>query len=62
MSSDTAGTVKRAKELMDTGADPLLLMSQLASLIMDIIAGTYKVFGGQACVQIFFELVHLQRI
>lgn len=49
MSSDTAGTVKRAKELMDTGADPLLLMSQLASLIMDIIAGTYKVFGGQAC-------------
>ncbi|XP_010527864.1 PREDICTED: protein STICHEL isoform X2 [Tarenaya hassleriana] len=43
MSSDTAETVKRARELLDLGADPIVLMSQLASLIMDIIAGTYKV-------------------
>ncbi|CAH8387571.1 unnamed protein product [Eruca vesicaria subsp. sativa] len=43
LSSDTAETVKRARELLDLGADPIVLMSQLASLIMDIIAGTYKV-------------------
>ncbi|KAM7474466.1 hypothetical protein LguiB_021709 [Lonicera macranthoides] len=41
MSSDTAETVKRARELMDSGVDPMVLMSQLASLIMDFIAGTY---------------------
>lgn len=43
MSSDTVETVKRARELMDSGVDPMVLMSQLASLIMDIIAGTYNV-------------------
>ncbi|XP_010514020.1 PREDICTED: protein STICHEL-like isoform X3 [Camelina sativa] len=43
LTSDTAETVKRARELLDLGADPIVLMSQLASLIMDIIAGTYKV-------------------
>ncbi|KAL5786876.1 hypothetical protein ACOSP7_003825 [Xanthoceras sorbifolium] len=45
MSSDTAETVKRARELMDSGVDPMVLMSQLASLIMDIIAGTYSIGG-----------------
>ncbi|XP_022724655.1 protein STICHEL-like isoform X2 [Durio zibethinus] len=57
MSSDTAETVKRARELMDSGVDPMVLMSQLASLIMDIITGTYNIvdsknnhsfFGGRA--------------
>ncbi|KAF2598411.1 hypothetical protein F2Q68_00011320, partial [Brassica cretica] len=43
LSSDTAETVKRARELLDLGADPIVLMSQLFSLIMDIITGTYKV-------------------
>ncbi|KAJ8754860.1 hypothetical protein K2173_015372 [Erythroxylum novogranatense] len=42
MSSDTAETVKRARDLMDSGVDPMILMSQLASLIMDVIAGTYN--------------------
>jgi DNA polymerase III gamma/tau subunit len=42
MSGDTAETVKRSRELMDSGTDPMALMSQLAGLIMDIIAGTYK--------------------
>ncbi|KAK4846413.1 hypothetical protein QYF36_016933 [Acer negundo] len=45
MSSDTAETVKRARELMDSGVDPMVLMSQLASLIMDMIAGTYSIGG-----------------
>ncbi|CAH9112041.1 unnamed protein product [Cuscuta epithymum] len=40
ISSDTAETVKRARELLDMGVDPIVLMSQLAALIMDIIAGT----------------------
>ncbi|KAK9167832.1 hypothetical protein Scep_003023 [Stephania cephalantha] len=57
MSSDTAETVKRARELMDSGVDPMALMSQLAGLIMDIIAGTYQLadtkgsssfFGGRS--------------
>ena len=48
ISSNTAETVKRARELLDFGADPLVLMSQLASLIMDIIAGNY-LFDGTQC-------------
>lgn len=57
MSSDTVETVKTARELMDTGVDPMVLMSQLAGLIMDIIAGSYAVvdtktddsfFGGRS--------------
>ncbi|URE09482.1 ATPase, AAA family protein [Musa troglodytarum] len=42
MSSDTAETVKRSRELINSGVDPIALMSQLAGLIMDIIAGTYR--------------------
>lgn len=58
MSSDTSETVKRARELMDSGIDPMVLMSQLAGLIMDIIAGSYTVldakhddsfFSGRSC-------------
>ncbi|XP_039045904.1 protein STICHEL-like isoform X2 [Hibiscus syriacus] len=64
MSSDTAETVKRARELMDSGVDPMFLMSQLASLIMDIIAGTYNIadskysnsfFGGRALTEAEME-------
>ena len=47
MSSDTAETVKRARELMDSGVDPMVLMSQLAGLIMDIIAGSYAVIDAK---------------
>ncbi|KAJ8572705.1 hypothetical protein K7X08_009216 [Anisodus acutangulus] len=43
MSSDTAETVKRARGLLDSGVDPIVLMSQLATLIMDIIAGTHPI-------------------
>lgn len=58
MSSDTAETVKRSRELIDSGIDPIALMSQLAGLIMDRIAGTYRMtksnsggtaLGGQSC-------------
>lgn len=39
LSSDTPETVKRARELMRSRIDPLQLISQLANLIMDILAG-----------------------
>ncbi|OAY71701.1 Protein STICHEL-like 2 [Ananas comosus] len=39
LSSDTANTVRKARELMGTRVDPLQLVSQLANLIMDILAG-----------------------
>ncbi|XP_074566299.1 protein STICHEL-like 2 [Curcuma longa] len=39
LSSDTASTVKRARELMGTGIDPMKLTSQLAKVITDILSG-----------------------
>lgn len=52
MASDTAETVKRAREMLDSGVDPIVLMSQMATLMMDIIAGTYpkqgSFFGGRS--------------
>ncbi|KAK6945658.1 DNA polymerase III, gamma subunit, domain III [Dillenia turbinata] len=53
MSSNTAETVKRARELMDSGVDPMVLMSQLASLIMDIIAGTDPIVDARPRESIF---------
>ncbi|KAL5993195.1 hypothetical protein ACLOJK_014118 [Asimina triloba] len=64
MSSETAETVKRARELMNSGVDPMALMSQLAGLIMDIIAGTYRLvdskcggssFGGRSLTEVELE-------
>ncbi|GFP80438.1 protein stichel-like 1 [Phtheirospermum japonicum] len=42
MSSNATETVIRARELMDSGVDPIVLMSQLVTLIVDVIAGTYS--------------------
>ncbi|MQL87315.1 hypothetical protein Taro_019853 [Colocasia esculenta] len=39
LSSDTSNTVRRARELMSSRVDPMQLVSQLANLIMDILAG-----------------------
>lgn len=39
LSSDTSNTVIRARKLVRTRIDPLQLISQLANLIMDILAG-----------------------
>ncbi|CAA0840050.1 Protein STICHEL [Striga hermonthica] len=41
MSSNATETVIRARELMDSGMDPIVLVSQLVTLIVDLIAGTY---------------------
>ncbi|KAK6143793.1 hypothetical protein DH2020_024141 [Rehmannia glutinosa] len=43
MSSNATETVIRARELMDSGVDPIVLMSQMATLIVDIIAELTKV-------------------
>ncbi|OVA20528.1 AAA+ ATPase domain [Macleaya cordata] len=39
LSSDTSNTVRRARDLMRSRVDPMQLISQLANLIMDILAG-----------------------
>ncbi|GLU13848.1 hypothetical protein SLE2022_304580 [Rubroshorea leprosula] len=41
LSADTANTVKNLRVIMETGVEPLALMSQLATVITDILAGTY---------------------
>ncbi|KAG6425237.1 hypothetical protein SASPL_115664 [Salvia splendens] len=40
-SSNATETVRRSREVMDSGVDPLVLISQLVTLIVDIIAGTH---------------------
>lgn len=42
LSSDHSNTVRRARELMRSRIDPLQLTSQLANLIMDILAGKFQ--------------------
>lgn len=54
LSSDTSNTVKRARELMRSRIDPMQLISQLANLIMDILAGKYQE-GASEVKRNFFE-------
>lgn len=58
MSSNATETVRRSREVMDSGVDPLVLISQLVTLIVDIIAGTHlsidakhddSIFGWKTC-------------
>eukprot|EP01018_Ginkgo_biloba_P006550 Gb_36352 [translate_table: standard] len=42
LAADIARTGRRARELMDVGIEPMALMFRLAFLIMDILAGSYK--------------------
>nr|XP_043626886.1 protein STICHEL-like 4 [Erigeron canadensis] len=44
LSADTVNTVKHLREIMELGVEPLALMSQLATVITDILAGSYKFF------------------
>ncbi|KAJ4771432.1 DNA polymerase III subunit gamma [Rhynchospora pubera] len=41
LSADTANTVKCLREITEAGMEPMALMSQLATIITDILAGTY---------------------
>lgn len=57
LSSDAPNMIKRARELTRTRVEPLQLVSQLANLIMDILAGKSegvseirrKLFGPHNC-------------
>lgn len=42
LSADTSNTVKKARELMRSRIDPMQLISQLANIIMDILAGKFQ--------------------
>ncbi|GMH05523.1 hypothetical protein Nepgr_007363 [Nepenthes gracilis] len=42
LSADTVNTVKNLREIIETGVEPLALMSQLATVITDILAGCYN--------------------
>lgn len=41
LSADTVNTVKNLRTIMETSVEPLALMSQLATVITDILAGCY---------------------
>lgn len=41
LSADTVNTVKSLRELSESGVDPIMLMSQLATIITDILADSY---------------------
>lgn len=41
LSADTVNTVKNLRVIMESGVEPLALMSQLATVITDILAGCY---------------------
>lgn len=41
LSADTVNTVKNLRDIMESGIEPLALMSQLATVITDILAGSY---------------------
>nr|GMD36262.1 protein STICHEL-like 2 isoform X1 [Ipomoea batatas]GMD85064.1 protein STICHEL-like 2 isoform X1 [Ipomoea batatas]GME11774.1 protein STICHEL-like 2 isoform X1 [Ipomoea batatas] len=61
LSSDTSNTVKRARELMRSRIDPMQLISQLANLIMDILAGK-RVLGGRFSEASTQQLSHALKI
>ncbi|KAL2492370.1 Protein STICHEL-like 2 [Abeliophyllum distichum] len=71
LSSDASNTVKMARELMRSRIDPLQLTTQLANLIMDILAGKCpdgisedrrKLFGSHASEADIQELSHALKI
>ncbi|KAI4343037.1 hypothetical protein MLD38_027585 [Melastoma candidum] len=47
LSADTVNTIKNFREIMETGVEPLALMSQLAMVITDILAGSCDLTKGR---------------
>ncbi|XP_009101575.2 protein STICHEL-like 4 [Brassica rapa] len=54
LSADTVNTVKNLRTIMETGVEPLALMSQLATVITDVLAGSYD-FTKEECKRKFFR-------
>ncbi|KAI7753722.1 hypothetical protein M8C21_023347 [Ambrosia artemisiifolia] len=47
LSADTVNTVKHLREIMESGIEPLALMSQLATVVTDVLAGSYNFMIGR---------------
>ncbi|EPS64264.1 hypothetical protein M569_10517, partial [Genlisea aurea] len=47
LSADTVNTVKNLRDIMEFGVEPLALMSQLATVITDILAGSFDFSKGK---------------
>ncbi|KAF6173340.1 hypothetical protein GIB67_027035 [Kingdonia uniflora] len=60
LSADTVNTVKNLREIMEAGVEPLALMSQLATVITDILAGSY-IFTKERLRQKFFRRLKLSK-
>ncbi|MCL7041390.1 hypothetical protein MKW94_012573, partial [Papaver nudicaule] len=60
LSADTVNTVKNLREIMEAGVDPLALMSQLATVITDILAGSY-IFTKERLRRKFFRRLTLSK-
>ncbi|XP_038987087.1 protein STICHEL-like 3 isoform X2 [Phoenix dactylifera] len=60
LSADTVNTVKTLREIMETGVEPLALMSQLATVITDILAGSY-IFTRERLRRKFFRRLTLSK-
>ncbi|GAA0155411.1 DNA-directed DNA polymerase [Lithospermum erythrorhizon] len=60
LSADTVNTVKNLREITESGVEPLALMSQLATVITDILAGGYN-FNKQRHRRKFFRRHALSR-
>ncbi|KAL6542762.1 hypothetical protein OROHE_010282 [Orobanche hederae] len=54
LSADTVNTVKNLRDIMESGIEPLALMSQVATVITDILAGSYD-FTKEASRRKFFR-------
>ena len=48
LQADTVAIVRKARELIDSGVEPLSLMSRLATSITDILAGSFKFTENQS--------------
>nr|GMD11562.1 protein STICHEL-like 3 [Ipomoea batatas] len=60
LSADTVNTVKSLREVMESGIEPLALMSQLATVITDILAGSYD-FTKDSPIRRFFRRQSLSK-
>ncbi|KAH1132791.1 hypothetical protein AAZX31_05G042300 [Glycine max] len=62
LSSDTSNTVIRARKLVRTRIDPLQLISQLANLIMDILAGKCELGASETRTRFCNRYTYMQKL
>ncbi|KAJ1688016.1 hypothetical protein LUZ63_019406 [Rhynchospora breviuscula] len=59
LAADTINTVKKLRQIIETGVEPLALMSQLATVITDILSGNYALTLGRC--RKFFKRPNLSK-